>query len=454
MGLRSIQKRTVRSASGREVVADEGRLQVPENRGRPGSRGIELAFVRLRGARADAPPLLYLEGGPGLPVVHQVDRAEALESWLPFLAGRDVVLLDQRGVGRSVPSLRVKWEGPVGTGFFASHEAALDHALAMGRQARADLVRGGVDPQGYTTPQAAADVAALREALDVSCFDLLGFSYGAQLALHVGRAFPAAVRRIAVAGVEGADHTWKLPAASEAHLERLAGLGAGVPDLRASLDRALDRLEGSPVVVEVEDRRCGELVRLPVGRFGLAWLLTRGLGDVREIVKLPNLLHGAAQGDPAELQRAVAARFGTLLAVHGALMLIDGSAAASPKRLERIRREAERSPLGNAMNFPFPEALEAWRPADVGDAYRRPFSGEHPVLFLSGSLDWNSPPDQAEEVRGGYPHSTHLCVEHAGHEQILAHPEVRRAVADFLDGRDVGGREIRYRPPEFPDVAG
>jgi pimeloyl-ACP methyl ester carboxylesterase len=447
----TVERRTLQIADRREVVVEHGRLAVPENRQDPSTGSIELAFARLCGPdRPSRPALVYLEGGPGIPVVHRVEESRGLERWLPFLAGSDVVLFDLRGVGRSRPDLRHKWDGPLPAEFLRSSDLALEHALELGRRAKATLQ---VDPEGYTTPEAAADVDALRRALGFERVDLLGFSYGGQLALHVARTYPDVVRRLVLAGPEGSDHTLKLPLTADLHLQRVSELTEGF-DLSELLGRALERLERAPWAVEMEDRRSGERRFVPVGPFGLQWMLTRVLGDARELPVLPRLIHEVARAEPGLIDGYARRLFGGAMAVHGALMLIDGSALASAARLERIRDEAGRSLFGNAMNFPLPEACEVWCPRDVGDAYRAPFGSHHPTLFLSGSLDWNCPTAQAEEIRRGFPSSTLLRVEGAGHEQVLACTDARAAAVDFLDGRDVAGRSIAYPPIRFARLTG
>jgi hypothetical protein len=42
-----------------------------------------------------------------------------------------------------------------------------------------------------------------------------------------------------------------------------------------------------------------------------------------------------------------------------------------------------------------------------------------------------------------------LIVEHAGHEDTQPHPEVQRAVFEFLAGKDVSDRHIALPPPKF-----
>jgi pimeloyl-ACP methyl ester carboxylesterase len=124
---------------------------------------------------------MYLEGGPGGSAIDGLDADP--ESWeYPFLEGRELVLLDQRGTGYSQPTL----DCPEIT----------DDALP-GEAERAcfeRLTAEGIDIGAYTTAESAADVATLRTVLGVSEWDLLGISYGTRLALEVMRSYPEGVR--------------------------------------------------------------------------------------------------------------------------------------------------------------------------------------------------------------------------------------------------------------------
>ena len=60
-----------------------------------------------------------------------------------------------------------------------------------------------------------------------------------------------------------------------------------------------------------------------------------------------------------------------------------------------------------------------------------------PTLFISGSLDNNTPPFQADEVRRTFRSSTHLIVENAGHESMVVDSRVQQTIVDYLRGGDV-----------------
>ena len=79
---------------------------VPLDHGHPEGRQIEVfarEVVAAGKADADLPWLLFLEGGPGF----GAPRPEGRSSWLDrALADYRVLLLDQRGTGRSSPASR------------------------------------------------------------------------------------------------------------------------------------------------------------------------------------------------------------------------------------------------------------------------------------------------------------------------------------------------------------
>jgi len=460
-GTVTLESREFHAAGGGSVYGEMGRLTVPEVRSDPASGTIRLAFVWLR-SRAERPaaPLVYLAGGPGGSSTWEAQEPQWLARWLPILEVSDVILLDQRGTGVSEPDLGWRWDGEPPLRLFADPNLAREHFLEMGRRARAAIVERGIDPRGYTTPESADDVEDLRRALGLEKVSLLGFSYGTRLALSILRRHPGSVENAVLSGVEGPDHTWKLPLMLDVQLEKLALLvardervGPKVPDLVALLRRVLDRLGREPAVVTIGDGQGNEF-DLPIGPFGLQMILRWDIGDASDLPVFPRLLSDIDRGDLRTLTWFVQKRAGAAIGTNGMGNLVDGSSAASPERLALIRAQAEKSLFGNLVNFPFPEANEAWRPADAGADHRSPLVSGVRTLFLSGTLDWNCPPHQAEEVRWGFSDATHLIVENAGHEQVLPHPEVQRAIVRFLRGEDVRDVRAAHPPLRFVPLEG
>ncbi len=167
-----------------------GTLPVPEDRARPDGRriGLHVVVVPASRARAGAAPLFDLAGGPGLPA--SAGAPAYLEDLAVYREDRDVVLVDQRGTGRSNP-LHCETEG----------QGPLDemYPVAMVRACRERLEKTA-DLRQYTTVNSARDLDAVRKALSHDKIDLAGLSYGTSLALTYLRMFPSHVRAVVLLG--------------------------------------------------------------------------------------------------------------------------------------------------------------------------------------------------------------------------------------------------------------
>lgn len=446
---------------GLEVEAQLGRLYVAENRADPDSQLIELAFGRFSSpAASPRAPLVYLAGGPGGSATAIAGRPATFAQWRPVLEICDLILLDQRGTGRSKPELVWTVDEPLPPDLLTSEAAARAYAVEAGREAAAHLRGQGIDLAGYTTVESADDIDELRRALGLDKISLFGFSYGTHLGLATIRRHGEHIESAILIGTEGPHQTFKLPSNADTQLRKLALLvaddpqvGPYVPDLVGLLERVLARLEREPMVVTVVNG-AGEEIEVPVGRFGLQMILRFDIGDRSDLVVFPRLLYSIDRGDPSVLQWFVQKRIGRFEQVNGMSMVMDGASGAPPGRWERINAEAETCLLGNTMNFPYPEVNDAWGTPDLGEDFRAPIVSDVRTLFLSGSMDWNTPPYQAEMVRFGFTNSAHVIVEGAGHEQVLPHPEVGPLMVAFLRGDDVSGSFLHLPPIRFVPVEG
>jgi pimeloyl-ACP methyl ester carboxylesterase len=155
------------------MVLVEHTLTVPLDHDRPDGATIEV-FAREVAASdgGDRPYLLFLQGGPG----HEAPRPTRVPSAPAWLARalRDyrVIMLDQRGTGRSTPY------GAPGADANADAERL--------RHFRADAI--------------VRDAECLREQLGARRWSLLGQSFGGFCALHYLSAAPDSVREVYFTG--------------------------------------------------------------------------------------------------------------------------------------------------------------------------------------------------------------------------------------------------------------
>lgn len=427
---------------------ERGRLGVPENRRLEGSRTIELAFVRIRSTEAPtAPPLVYLHGGPGGVAIGAA--REMAPIWAALRPHGDVVLLDQRGCGTSTPGLTVPPTELPPVDIFSSRAALAAHFERAAKAVAANLRAAGVDFAGYDTEQSADDVDDLRVALGVPKIRLLGFSYGSHLGLTVLRRHAEKIDRAILIGVEGFGHTRKLPSTYDTHVHKLSRLiardpsvGAAMPDFAARLARLLAKVEETPLVVTVPNPKGGPALQLPVGRDGLTLLLVWDFGDTTDLVVFPRLLAELERGETGTLAWFASKRYRTLAALPALLFTMDPASGCDPDRAARIAAETAWGVLRDGMNLEFPAVEAAFGTPVLGETFRRPLVCDVPTLFLSGTLDANTPPYQAEEQRWGFTDSVHLVQANGGHEDWMRNGKVVAVLKAFLAGETVVGRDV------------
>ncbi len=162
------------------VPARCGTLVVPENRDTGLGPRIGLRVVVVPALRKPAQPdaFAYLAGGPG--GASSESTAVVAGIWSSVREHHDLVLVDQRGTGRSHP---LECEEPEATDDVG---AIIDACLST---INGDLTQ-------YGTAAAADDLEAVRAALGYRTLDVYGVSYGATLAQVYLARHPRSVRTV------------------------------------------------------------------------------------------------------------------------------------------------------------------------------------------------------------------------------------------------------------------
>lgn len=430
------------------VLAQElSYLRVPEDRSDPKSRTLELAYVRLRStATQPGPPIVYLAGGPGGSGIQasQGPRKPLFEALREF---GDVIAFDQRGTGRSRPSLACTETWDFDPAQVRTYGSMLDLARQRYQSCAARLTEQGVRLTAYTTEASADDLNDLRRALGAEKVTLWGISYGTHLALATLRRHEAHVAGVILAGVEGPDHTLKLPSNLDASLRAVdaAAQQEGLEPFSPRLGAARDVLRREPARVTTGGQD------VTVSEFDLQAVVTFATQDRNTLRQLAALTDGISSGD----FRPLAAQMLNLRRqpVFSMLAIISNCASgATAARRRRIPQESSAALQGRTPDFPLPEICSQWPNLDHGDAFRSLVRSRVPALLISGTLDSRTPPSNAEEVRQGLPNSTHLVIENAGHDNdlFLSSPKILDAMRTFLRGEKSADQRISAGPVGFP----
>src|SRR5262245_52023193 len=169
--------------SNQEVKVEYGTLVVPERHDKPNGNTIELAFFRLKSVSPNpGSPIVFLEGGPGLPGTNAY-YGPVMELLIPLREAGDVIILDQRGTGHTKPRMTCPNKPNTVSEQAATYQAMLNDSRERSRKCAESLRSQGIDLSAYNMNESADDLEDLRKALGAKKISLLGFSGGATLAL-------------------------------------------------------------------------------------------------------------------------------------------------------------------------------------------------------------------------------------------------------------------------------
>ena len=422
------------AAGGRlEVDAQCGTLAVPLDPRDPDGEAIDL-FVALVDALAEqgAPdPLVVIAGGPGQAATSFYVTAEP--AFARVVRKRDIVLVDQRGTGRSAPLM---CEGSEDDLFLESGD--IERMIDASRECLEGLAH---DPRLFTTSVAVRDLERVRDALGYAELNLYGISYGTRVAQHYLRRYPDRTRRVILDGVLppavalGAD----VPLASQAALDALfdrceadAACRQAFPDLRSRFDAVLARLRKTPVEVSVDHPRTGDATDVVVDH----WML---IGVVRLLVYqpqtaslLPFLIDAVDRGDYSALATQVfllaEGLEGLSVGLNNAVMCTEDVPFQGDVDLDAHAATY----MGTAFVEVLGRTCELWPRGLLDDDLRELVTSDKPVLMLSGELDPITPPRYAQRAAARLANVVDVVAPGQGHGMLMTACGQRLA-AEFLD---------------------
>jgi len=412
-----------------------GTLAVPEDPDAPAGRQIDLfvAVVPALNRRAAAAPLFLLAGGPG-------QSAADLYASYPGAFARanrnhDIVLVDQRGTGRSEPLV---CSYPDDWGDASESLPALRQATA------ACLAKYGDRVRFYTTSVAVRDLDRVRAALGYSAIDLYGSSYGTRVAELYMRRHPGETHAVVLDGVTypeqaiGPDTPLDGERALDLILARCASApacAAAFPNLGAELGELRRRFGPQKVPLVMVDPTTGEPVPLEFNRSVFAAALRFLSYTASEASLLPTLMHQASLGRP-QLMAAQTALLAQQVRDQLASGMQNSVVCSEDVPYFDVSEDARRRLLSTYQGTDQIDALaeicKRWPKGPVDADLHAPLRSAIPTLLLSGEADPVTPPADAERLARGLTRYRHLIVAGEGHGQIVTGC-VPKLMAEFLD---------------------
>jgi pimeloyl-ACP methyl ester carboxylesterase len=441
-----------------------GTLRVFENRAARDGRTIDLKIVLLPALGRDAKPdpLFFLAGGPGQGAAKMARQIR--DAFRRVQATRDVVLVDQRGTGKSNP-LECRSESDA----LRDLEETDDVALA---RLRACLAGYDADPRFYTTPIAMDDLDDVRAHLGYETINLYGGSYGTRAALVYLRRHESHVRSVVLDGVAPTDMRLPLFFARDAQraLDKLladceadASCRAQYPNLAARARAVFARLDAQPARVRVTHPRTGETGEVTIRASVVANVVFGALYSPMMSSIVPEMIRRAEAND---FQGLLALAFlgenaGENMSAGMQLSVICAEDFPRITPHEQARESA--GSIFGAHLAARMKACEFWPKGSVDADYYKPVASAVPALVLSGELDPVTPPTWGDEVTKHLSNARHLVAPGTGHG-VLGTACGVRLIHQFVEsanavGLDTGCLQAIRRPPFFltpagPDPAG
>jgi pimeloyl-ACP methyl ester carboxylesterase len=395
-----------------------GTLPVPENPERPDGRHIEIAIAVLpaTGGKALPDPIVLLNGGPGEDAIGVA--AHVAEQLAPLRARRDILLVDQRGTGKSHP-LVCRLFDPMNPAASLSDllPVAAVEACARELKQRADLTQ-------YSYLHFARDLEAVRKALRYGQLNLFAGSYGTRAAQVFMRANPDSVRTAYLGSVVPIDEIAPLTMAKSSQdvfrrtidaCSAEPACRSAYPDLRGEFDAILEKLDSGTVRVSVPGR--AETAVLGRGRV-VEWLRSQ-IYRPRTAASLPWLIHRAHEGDWSPIVEGILGQARGLDAEYEIGLFLSVTCAEDLAFLEEadIASASAGTYLGDYRVRQQQAACRAWPKATLPQGYREPVRSPAPTMFVSGDMDPASPLAFTAQVARGFANRVEIVSRGQGHTE-------------------------------------
>ena len=334
-------------------------------------------------------------------------------------AGRDLILIDNRGVGSSLPRLDCV---EVESANMSLLDKELDQSESIKRAKEAlgacrhKFEYQGIDISQYHVINAAKDLEGLRIGLGFDQLNVYGISYGTRVSLVYERLYPASVRALILDGIypQSVRAYEDDPKRSYEAISRVIEKCRqddrcysrfGI-NLNVRLTEYLEKLETSPVTVSVTspiDYKPIDVIVTPDVFFDS---LYSAIYDEGMITYLPKYLYAIFEGNTDYLAELVRDYYVAGIAVD----TVDIGAYASYACFDEFpfmdmtaaREQLKAYPFQHFSNekaFDYIKLMcEVWdvpaAPADFKDSYKI----DTPVLIYSGELDPVTPAELARPV--------------------------------------------------------
>lgn len=426
-----------------------GYVTVPEEHANPDGPTIRLAVARLNSTSGNpAPdPLFMAQGGPGGSTLELFMELAPL--FTPFLAERDIILVEQRGTFYAEPNLYCpeELEATLETlDIVATIEESTEFLINNLELCTERLRAEGINFSAYDSVENAADMVDVADALGYAQFNFYGVSYGSLLGQHLIRDHEDRLRSVILDALVPTDLNFIPDVANtteRAFTELFANCAADAacnenfPDLETVFFNLVEELDANPVFFTTTDPVTGDSVDAAFNGELLITVVNAMLYSTPLVPNLPQYIYNSADGDfdwianllgilviePAYTS-ATGMQFAVLCAEDA-----DFSEDDVPTEGIRPRIAQNQSVLPLAMD----EICALFDVEPLGEFVDAPVETDIPVLLASGQFDPITPKSYADIVAESMPNSYNLLFPGVGHGALLGGTCPTNIMAAFVN---------------------
>lgn len=439
-----------------------GEFSVYEDRATQQGRQIAIQFAVMPAVSIEKnpDPVVVFAGGPGQGARDMGGFIAAALSEIHET--RDIVLIDQRGMGESNPLI---CEQDLEELRLLSSEELL---RARRENLQQCLLELDADVTKYTQDLANEDIHDILLALGYERVNLWGGSWGTRSALLYANQFPEQVRTAILDG--NAPLEIRVPLFANADAERAlqalfddcennSACQSAYPFLRQNFNRVLDAFGEEGYEVTLDDPTSGKAVTSLLTRDGFVNAI-RGILYSPQISRLiPIIIEQAREKDFRALFGVMDALAGDDLGIaDGTQLSILCAEEYSRISSQEIIRESSNGFVGDAFLDVFRNGCSVWPTAALPEIYSQDLSSEIPTLILSGAIDPVTPERWGEVMAELMTNSVHLVAPNTGHNVSpfgcapdLMEQFVTQASVENIDGSCL---DELIRPSFFLDLNG
>ena len=396
-----------------------GYVTVPEDRSEDPFDTIDIA-VTIYHSTSNSPkpdPILYLQGGPGDRAIEW--SAEVFEEIIaPFLAERDFIVLDPRGVGLSKPRLDCD---EIRQTYISDLQGKLPPDQKISYYEGALLVcknrleSEGVKLSAYTSRQMAMDAVDVLAALGYQQANLYGASYGTRIAQLIMRDHPESVRSAILDSVVPIEIQLfdQNASGSERALESLfdsckndPSCSSAYPDLEAVYNNTVEQLNTRPLILDVPVDRIMIIEKVVDGASFQSAVINM-FRSPQTISTIPRLIYRTHGGDNSSLA------FSTAFPIHAFSSISVGTYISVNCHDQIIAMSWE------LLDKAIYELCQLWGTTPLEPGENNPVISDIPTLIFAGEFDLVTPPSFAGQLADHLSTSHMTVVPKQGHTPTL-----------------------------------